>query len=235
MGTRRAQELYEKRPVSEKGRGTRLVFAGTLGVALLLILASPALAKMWVRTSLDPPTPQVGGNTHVTALTFYLTSNHCWDDPAASPIPHATWYGGATVGPDQRALELRASGPASSDLVIPLMQRASDPAYWDGAVVFPAAGEWTLRVVRAGDILRAADERYNQAGNRCAGFERTVTVLPSDPSSVLEDPGGAAGSDAPSTKLASHGAGPRSVAALLLAAALLGLAGLLARDLVRHH
>jgi hypothetical protein len=140
---------------------------------------------MWVRTSLDPPIPRVGQNVRVSVLTFYLTHNLCWDDPAASPIPHAEWHSGGSA-PEELRLQLQALGPEATQVVVPLTKRSGDGAYWDGVITFPSAGEWKLVASFADASLadqpspnpryKAISDAINNAGRRCGGFERDVTV-----------------------------------------------------------
>jgi hypothetical protein len=151
--------------------------AAAFGIGLVLYATAPVAAAMWVRTSLDPPIPLVGQNVRVSILTFYLTHNLCWDDPAASPIPHAEWHSGGSA-PDELRLQLQALGPESAQVLVPLTKRLGDAAYWDGAITFPFAGEWKL-VVSPADQPSAnpRDSARNQQGRRCTGFERDVMVM----------------------------------------------------------
>ncbi len=94
------------------------VVAGALSLAASIAFVVPVSAAMWLRISVDPPTPQVGQNTRVTVLTFSLTENRCWDDPAASPIPSSVWH---TSSGEKLQLELRALHPGSPEVVVPLV------------------------------------------------------------------------------------------------------------------
>jgi hypothetical protein len=136
---------------------------------------------MWVRTTLDPPSPVVGQNVRVSVLTFSLTHSLCWDDPAASPIPNAKWYSGGSA-PEELRLQLQALGPEATQVAVPITKRSGDPAYWDGVITFPSAGEWKLVVSFADQPspnprYKAISDTINNAGRRCGGFERDVTVV----------------------------------------------------------
>ncbi len=147
-----------------------------LTTALYVALALPASAAMWMRITLDPAKPRAGEIVTVTLLTFYLTRSLCWDDPAASPIPNARWYSGGSE-PDKLDLRLLASGPEGNEFRVPLSQRPQDGAYWDGKLVFPSSGEWTLHVLRAidGQVVKVSGQ--SPEADRCGGFERTIRVL----------------------------------------------------------
>lgn len=151
----------------------RLFPASFVAAVLLYLLHAPAVAAFWVRVSLDPATPVAGNSVHVTVFTFYLASNKCWDDSSASPIPNATWYGGGST-PENLNLEIALRGPADQELRIALVQRRDDGAYWDGDVVFPVSGVWTLFVHPSQQqwTWKTADI----AGNRCAGTVRSIVV-----------------------------------------------------------
>lgn len=146
----------------------------TMAVAGALALAfhGSAQASMWVATSITPNIPRAGDPVHLTVLKFYMTKNLCWDDPAASPIPNAIWYGDDVV-PSNPALRIRATHPSASAIVVSLSQRTGDGAYWDGTIVFPSAGDWTLHVLQAPNYTESGDV----AAIRCTGFQRTVSVV----------------------------------------------------------
>lgn len=152
----------------------RLCLACLMATVVSLALSMPALAALWVRVSLDPGTPTAGESVHVSVFTFYLTSNRCWDDPAASPIPNAIWYGGVG-GSTPQGLDLRiaARGPGSRQIQVALSQRSDDRAYWDGNLVFPTAGDWTLLVLAFG----AQPDWSHAADYRCSGLTRTIRVV----------------------------------------------------------
>jgi len=167
-------------------RTARLSLAVAFAGALVFALRSPADASMWVRTALDPAAPQVGRTVTVTVLTFSQvgTSGLCWDDPAVSPVPSARWYSGGSE-PAQLQLKLFAAGPGSELVEASLAQRPGDGAYWDGSIVFPAAGEWTLRVSLMGAPLGS-----EQPWERCGGFARTVMVYSAGPGMLAAAGGG---------------------------------------------
>jgi hypothetical protein len=157
------------RPAWGAGGGAWRALA--LGVALgatgLLALPTSIGAAMWVRVQVEPAQPRAGQAAKVSVLTFYLTEQRCADDPAAKPIPHAEW---TSIGPQSLDLRMAAYGPSASSVVqIPLERRISDPTYWDGSIVFPAPGQWTLRVTRP-------EFGGNEA---CLGARAVVTVQPS--------------------------------------------------------
>lgn len=152
--------------------GLLLALAAALDVALAL----PASAAMWMRISLDPPKPRAGETITVTVLTFSLTRSLCWDDPAARPIPAAKWYSGGSE-PDRLDLRLLASGPDGSEFRVPLSQRPQDGAFWDGKLVFPSSGDWTLHVLWLQDGQMVKVSGQSPEADRCAGFERTIHVM----------------------------------------------------------
>jgi len=80
----------------------------------------------------------------------------------------ATWNPGGALD-----LQIRAEGPQSAFVTVPLVQRKEDGAYLDGVLVFPFPGEWTLRVSVRGEFQQLPYAR-------CGGFERPVTVRPAD-------------------------------------------------------
>ena len=126
---------------------------------------------MWVAASVSPNVPRAGDPVQLTVLTFYLTENRCWNDPSASRIPNATWYGD-DVAPSKLGLRVRATHASGSAIVALLSQRSGNRAYWDGTMVFPTPGDWTLHVLRAPDYIESGDV----ASIRCGGFQRTVRV-----------------------------------------------------------
>jgi hypothetical protein len=224
----------------------RLALGAAFNIGLLLCATAPVAAAMWVRTSLDPPIPLVGQNVRVSVLTFYLTHNLCWDAPAASPIPHAQWHSGGSA-PEELRLQLQALGPESAQVLVPLTKRASDAAYWDGVITFPSAGEWKLFVSFADQPspnprYKAISDAINNAGRRCGGFERDVTVRSTQSlagsASVLTE--ALPGPGAPPTKTeGSTRPGSDMVQVLPAAVLLLTLSWLvvrrLSRLLRRHH
>lgn len=141
-----------------------------LGIALTFVLAltfsRPALAALLVRISTDPPAPAAGERARVSVLTFVPVGQRCANDPAmpVTPIPRSQWR---TLGADALDIKMVAVGPDGSSIDVPLAPRVSDPAYWDGPVVFPTPGRWTLRVIHP----RWEDEE-------CGGAKKSVTVLP---------------------------------------------------------
>jgi hypothetical protein len=67
-------------------------------------------------------------------------------------------------------------------MLVPLAQRQGDGAYWDGSMIFPAPGDWTLRVLFGNQPTpnprySAVADAINNAGNRCTGVERDVRVV----------------------------------------------------------
>jgi hypothetical protein len=205
-------------------RSVRIALASALSASALLAFGVPATAAMFVRLGLDPPAPQMGETTHVSVLTFSLTRGGlCWDDPVASPIPNARWYG---IGfePDTMQLHLLAAGPDLQTMTVPLARRSTDPTYWDGSIVFPSPGEWTVLV-----STEAQGQIRELAGNRCAGFLRTVKVSPAGPSTVVAT--GAPQSAGPTAAPASA-PGRAGMGAILVLTGLAALAVLV--RLARH-
>jgi hypothetical protein len=144
----------------------RYAFATAAVTAALVILGSQADGAMWLRMTVDPSQPIVGQSAHVIVLTMANFNNNCINDPAADARPWWDWNGNG--GKDLR-FDLKAF-QADRVVDIPLTRRESDPAYWDGSVAFPAAGEWTVRMVYPLWAGGAA------AGEECAGSRITVTV-----------------------------------------------------------
>jgi hypothetical protein len=149
-----------------------VVLIAPLIAVVLLVFASAGHAAMWLRITVDPARPLAGDPAHVTVVTL-VNSSSCVTDPTADARPWSDWNGDG--GKDLR-FELKAF-QADRSIDIPLTRRANDPAYWDGTVSFPAAGEWTVRMVYPEWSRGAA------AGEECAGARTTVAVRPS--SSVL--------------------------------------------------
>jgi len=139
-------------------------------IVLLVALSTPAHAAMWMRISLNPSMPSAGASVAVTVLTFSATQSVCWDDPRITPIPESTWYGS---GPSPVSLDLELVVLNSSQrFTVPLVQRRSNGAYWDGTLTFPSGGEWQL-------YARAAQAPPDPTpSDRCTGSVRTVEVLP---------------------------------------------------------
>ncbi len=176
----------------------RRVCAAAAVAAGLVLLTTQAAGAMSLRMSVDPAQPEVGQPARVSVLTLAPFSNDCVNDPRADMRPWWDWNGNG--GKDLR-FDLKAF-QADRVLDIPLTRRESDPAYWDGSVAFPAAGEWTVRMVSPLWAGGAA------AGEECAGSRITVMVR---------------SGSMPSTTTAS--AGPALAAAL--AVLMLGIGGAL--------
>lgn len=144
----------------------RCACAAAAVAACLVLLATQATGAMALRMTIDPAQPVVGQPARVTVLTLAPFSDHCVNDPVADMRPWWDWNGDG--GKDLR-FDLKAF-QADRGVDIPLMRRESDLAYWDGTVAFPAAGEWTVRMVRPLWSGGAA------AGEACAGSRISVTV-----------------------------------------------------------
>lgn len=126
---------------------------------------------MWMRIAFDPAVLIAGNTVRVTVMTFYITGNQCWDAPHITPIPNATWYGSS--GPVDLGLELVVARDQER-VVAPLVQRPSDGAFWDGSVVFPSPGVWTVYAKRSSD----PPVPNSEVDAHCSGQLRAVTVYP---------------------------------------------------------
>lgn len=149
------------RPVA----GPAAIAAIALGLALggAFGAAGRADAALWLQITTELASPRAGAATLVSVLTYYLTRNLCADDPRAAPIPNAIWS-------PPLHLEPAAFAPGSATpLPIPLTPRASPSAFWDGTVVFPAPGRWTLRVTSL---------QGSGADLACMGAVQALTVAP---------------------------------------------------------
>jgi hypothetical protein len=114
--------------------------------------------------------PTAGASVGVTVLTFSATQSVCWDDPRITPIPASTWYGSGS-SPINLGLELVVLN-SSQRFSVPLVQRRSNGAYWDGTLTFPSGGEWQLYAKEA----QAPPDPTTS--DRCTGSVSTVEVLP---------------------------------------------------------
>jgi hypothetical protein len=124
----------------------------------------------------------------VTVATLVSSTSYCVDDPRARLQPWSEWYGFA--GPvNDFGFRLQAFH-GDDALDIPVQQRADDRAYWDGSIVFPAAGAWVIRMVYPQWSGGGA------AGEACAGARINVLVRGSD---GLPEPGTATSSTAAAT------------------------------------
>lgn len=139
-----------------------------LAAAIALGIAGASDGAMALRITVDPSSPIVGRSARVTVLTLAPFNSLCVDDPNADMRPWSDWHTSAG--------ELRFELKAFQDdhvIDVPLRRRESDRASWDGQVVFPAEGRWTLRMVYpewGGGTSH---------GEQCAGARIIVTVRPS--------------------------------------------------------
>lgn len=145
----------------------QLARAGLLTAVIALALSGPAEAAMWLRISADPASPWVGQATRVTVLTLVNYANYCVDDPSSDLRPWSDWH----TSSGEIRFDLKAF-LGDRVLDIPVHRRESDPAYWDGEVVFPSGGEWTMRMTYP--LWSGGDPD----GERCAGARTSVTVRP---------------------------------------------------------
>lgn len=150
----------------------RLPVGVALALLLALALARPAAGAMWLLIQVGPAV--AGTPTMVTVTT--LLADRCIDDPQASLEPNGIWYSSANGGmtPSEPSFRLIAypAGHPDSAIDVPLAHRTADSPYWDGAVSFPTAGRWTMRM---------AEPHWGTAESeieRCAGARVDVAVLP---------------------------------------------------------
>ena len=133
-----------------------------------LALAAPADAAMAVRMVVTPSAPTVGVPATLSVVTLAPFTQKCVDDPTADYRPWSDWHGSS--GPLDR-LVAQAAHDGLAPIDVPLIRRGDDPTRWDGAVVFPASGEWALRM---------SYPSWSQAGpsaEACAGARITILVL----------------------------------------------------------
>jgi hypothetical protein len=157
--------------------GTAALQAAVLAMPVLLALMSvEADAKMALRISVEPSSPLVGTPARVTVLTMAPLSEHCVYDARADMRPWSDWHPKGAL-----SFELVAAAGGRS-IPIPLRQRDGDPVYWDGDVVFPEAGAWTLRMVRP------EWSGGNPEGEICAGARIVVPVRSSSAPPAVAGP-----------------------------------------------
>lgn len=144
----------------------RVLLIALASVTVLWLASSPAFGALWLRITVDPPHPTSGEAARVSVLTGYLTRQGCANDRDAIFVPHPReeWHSS-----DASVLELRmvALGPEGQRIDVALAPRESDTSYWDGAVRFPSAGEWVLRITAPS---------WPATAEECAGARRTLTV-----------------------------------------------------------
>lgn len=159
-------------------------FIVILTVALSLLLASPygvRAADFWISITVDPEQPSVNERVRVSVQTLRASSG-CLTDPNVETTPFVAYDGINSVFPLD-AFELRALAPDPvspaphgtpaaeeiDDIVFEATRSDRDPTVWEGDVVFPRPGEWTLRLTYPS---------FGMGDPACIGFEETVTVLP---------------------------------------------------------
>ncbi|HEV8535640.1 MAG TPA: hypothetical protein VGR87_07965 [Candidatus Limnocylindria bacterium] len=134
---------------------------------MVFYLVAPAEAAMTVRMSVTPLSPIAGQAAAVSVQTLAPFTQKCVDDPAADHRPWSDWY----TSDGTLRLLAQATREGAAPIEIPLVRRASDLTRWDGAVLFPTAGAWTLRM---------SSPSWSQAGaesEACAGARRSVVVI----------------------------------------------------------
>jgi hypothetical protein len=143
--------------------------SGTAGAVLFLLLLPPSgNAALWVSIGIDPPAPVAGVSARVSVQMLLVYGADCLDDPRATVTPTVAFTDGSV--PSSATMERRATGPGPGDVVtVKVRRRADDPTTWDGRVVFPTAGTWTLQMERPS---------WPGASGSCSGAEVTVTVRP---------------------------------------------------------
>lgn len=145
----------------------RLLVAAIISVVALIVAPSLLHAALWVRISIAPNQPSAGEPVHVRVQTVVVWEAQCLDDPSADVTPIAAYTG--TNGATLDMMQLAAIGPdPGTPLLASVIRREDDPTMWEGSIVFPAAGPWTLRMARP----------YWPVGSgTCTGAEIQVTVL----------------------------------------------------------
>lgn len=137
-------------------------------IALLatLLVAQPAESAMSVRMVVTPAAPRAGVPATLSVQTLATMSQRCVDDPTAGHQPWSDWH--TSGGPLD--LVARATRDGAESIDVALARRAADPTWWDGAIVFSAAGQWVVRMVRP-DWSQAGPE-----AEACSGASLTVLV-----------------------------------------------------------
>jgi hypothetical protein len=139
----------------------------------ILLLPAVVDAALWVRVTVEPIQPVAGEPARVSVQTLVLTGASCLADPLATVVPVVAFDG----APYLETMELEAVGPGQAEaLTVEVRRRNDDPTFWDGKVVFPTAGAWTLRMV--------APSWPGDPTGECSGAAVTVHVLPHIPPSV---------------------------------------------------
>lgn len=158
---------------------TVINIATALPIALLVMLfvAVPAHAAMSVRMVVTPSLPQAGAPATLSVQTLATMSQRCVDDPAAGHQPWSDWH----TSSGQLDLVARATRDGAEPIDVVLTPRASDPTTWDGIVVFPASGDWVVRMVRP------SWSQAGQEGEACAGARITVLVTDRLPATGTAD------------------------------------------------
>jgi hypothetical protein len=144
----------------------RNIAAALIALVAMLLVAQPTEAAMSVRMVMTPAAPQVGAAATLSAQTLATMSQRCVDDPTAGHQPWSEWH--TSGGPLD--LVARATRDGAESIDVTLRRRAADPTWWDGAIVFPAAGPWVVRMVRP-DWSQAGPE-----AEACGGARITVLV-----------------------------------------------------------
>lgn len=143
----------------------RALLTPLVAAAITLELGGMSEAAMALRITVDPSSPGVGRPARVTVVTLAPFNSLCVDDPNADMRPWSDWHTSA----GELRFELKAfQGDRVID--IPLRRRETDRPYWDGQVIFPRGGPWTVRMVYpewGGGTPH---------GEECAGARITVLV-----------------------------------------------------------
>jgi hypothetical protein len=173
------------------GRPAIRVTASITGAVLVaLALSGSAMGAMYLRMSLSPASPQVGETAQLEVQTGVQagTGAHCLDDAGASFTPMRSEDWSTPLGRGLQAGDLAAAaiGPNDQRLDVPLKLRPSDTSVWDGDVLFPTPGEWTIHMVHpswsdescAGALLHVAvrSAGVNQPFVPLAGAAIVVTI-----------------------------------------------------------
>jgi len=158
----------------------RIAFAAALALLSVLCLAAPAGAAMAVRILVTPVRPVAGQAATVSVQTLAPFTQKCIDDPTADYRPWSEWQ--TSDGGTLRLAAQATTREGTAPLEVAFVRRESDPTWWDGAIVFPTAGEWTLRM---------SYPTWSQAGaaaEACAGARITVVVDERLPSTTTDGP-----------------------------------------------
>jgi hypothetical protein len=129
-----------------RGRVARHSLLAVAVVISVLAAADPTFAAMWAVLTLSPERPAAGERAEVLIRTFATygpdavgSLGHDGPIPAPSDSVLVIW------GVDY-PFQLVALGPDGHHIDVEVHQDPADASLYRGAVTFPSAGDWTLRL-----------------------------------------------------------------------------------------